>query len=673
MLQSLEKSTARSEDEALGPDSFRDHLLHARTPLAWQPTQSGFDARRVAADFANRKEIALRWRAAAQSLAARTGVPAAVETARHLETDAWLGLPVNIPLAGPFVLRGGPEGDHSPSMEEFRQWVSDTLAKRDLRYQQGLCLVPFVDMDRPLMNITKSLRPLANNPGASCYVGGMDMSSGRPLQGIFLPELSGVRPLSEVGRAISLLYQARYAMRRLSPEEPSRQSTLYWEHEADLTRLQADLMAAVAPEAYRTVLHTYLDPLRREGELLAHPERLMGRRTRRALSEIFGDISRDEAHLWGTHAYLDAIRTYLGDERFVWYLRGETPTAGPAAPGPAEAPSADAPSAEAAETVACYAELGVPPELLADGHVQALIFAAAITVLTDGVIELRHEPLPRGALRRAFGERQYATGDFGRRLRERSAGGPPGAALDRLQRAWGEALAHLLMTPQARGLTANGKPRTRIHDDSVNFGEVWGHRLDAPVRHVIEIDPGVPGMFAVQDVIAAANGSTAPDPDGRTYWAVSRSAFCGAFLSAYPLAYTSALDVPALGEELARREVVRSLDGDRAVLLARLAEQLSGDGLAYGPRDLVIWTDPRILDTDPVTARSLVDSAYALLRTGGGFLFAAPLSYPDGRLGPTDLLSMVTEVFQIRRDGELKQNVHLDLATGLSSMIAVKR
>ena len=340
-------------------------------------------------------------------------------------------------------------------------------------------------------------------------------------------------------------------------------------------------------------------------------------------------------------------------------------------------------AAEAQDWLACYADLGLPLYRVADHRVQALIAAAAVTVLTDGFIELWHEPLPEADLRRLFGAQRYATGDFARRLLRLCEAQQPHAAFDRLQREWGEGLAYMLMTPQSRSWTANAVPRTRVRHDSVAFGEEWGHRLDGPVRHVIEIEPGVPAIFAMQDLIATANrrgsdrhaqpGSQRAAGAERTYWTVSRTEFFGAFLSAYPLAYTLALDLPALGRDLAERQAVASLHGDPAARLAQLAEQLSHDCLPYGRRDLVIWTDPRLPDTDPAAARSIVESAYALLRTGGGFLFASPIGSENGRLGANDLLRMVNEVFEIHPSDEPGQRIHLNLATGATSMIAVKR
>ncbi|MFY1637839.1 hypothetical protein ACN27F_31965 [Solwaraspora sp. WMMB335] len=135
-------------------------------------------------------------------------------------------------------------------------------------------------------------------------------AAGEPIRTLRLP--IGGAPLSRRGRGILLLFEARHAMNiHVVPGPDPASSPGYWQSEAALHVFEFGLLGALGG-GYETAVNVFLAKLRRTGDLLDRPERVLNRRQRKALAEPFGDIDDVELHLWASAAYRNAIYLALG-------------------------------------------------------------------------------------------------------------------------------------------------------------------------------------------------------------------------------------------------------------------------------------------------------------------------------------------------------------------------
>ena len=92
--------------------------------------------------------------------------------------------------------------------------------------------------------------------------------------------------------------------------------------EAALHIFEFGLLEEIGGAAYLSAVAAYLQALRKEGDLLAQPQKVLGRRERQTLAGVFGDVDDEELHLWGSVAYRNAIMLALGSQSaFAEHLR----------------------------------------------------------------------------------------------------------------------------------------------------------------------------------------------------------------------------------------------------------------------------------------------------------------------------------------------------------------
>lgn len=254
------------------------------------------------ADIQQRLRIARDWRADAQAVA--SGVREAAATWAFLRTSCVLGVPV--PGAGGLVLTLAPDGagDDRPLTELHSTALRALPTGGPLPYQERACLLP---------------EPGSGSQRMPSYAGAVDLVGAAPVRTLRLP--APRRPLSTTGRGVLLLFQARHAMGRHVAAAPERDSA-YWESEAALNVFEFTLLERVAGRRYQDAVAAYVQALRREGDLLARPHRVLDRRRRKALSAAFGGLDDEELHLWASVAYRNAILVLLGDlTAFAAHLR----------------------------------------------------------------------------------------------------------------------------------------------------------------------------------------------------------------------------------------------------------------------------------------------------------------------------------------------------------------
>ncbi|WP_445317070.1 hypothetical protein [Micromonospora sp. ZYX-F-536] len=254
------------------------------------------------ADLQQRLRIARDWRADAQAVA--SGIREAEATWAFLRNSCVLGVPV--PGATGLVLTLPPDGppDDRPLAELHAAAVRALPTGGPLAYAERACLVP---------------EPGAGAQRMPSYAGALDLTRATPVRTLRLP--APRRPLSTTGRGVLLLYEARHAMGRHHAGAPERDSA-YWESEAALNVFEFTLLERVAGRHYQDAVAAYLQALRREGDLLARPHKVLDRRRRKALSMAFGGLDDEELHLWASVAYRNAILVLLGDlQAFAAHLR----------------------------------------------------------------------------------------------------------------------------------------------------------------------------------------------------------------------------------------------------------------------------------------------------------------------------------------------------------------
>lgn len=97
----------------------------------------------------------------------------------------------------------------------------------------------------------------------------------------------------------------------------------YWQSEAALHIFEFGLLRALSG-GYEAAVDAFLATLRRTGDLLDRPDRVLNRRQRKALAEPFGRIDDFELHLWASVAYRNATYRALGSqEAFAEHLRSQ--------------------------------------------------------------------------------------------------------------------------------------------------------------------------------------------------------------------------------------------------------------------------------------------------------------------------------------------------------------
>ncbi|WBB51991.1 hypothetical protein [Verrucosispora sp. WMMD573] len=283
-----------AEHAAIGPSVVTDPL--DVDPVAALPR--GLLEVTDAADVRERLRLARDWRDTAAEVARRSRW--AATTWGFLRSSAVLGVPTAGLPGMVYALDPGAPADDRPFDEVAATAMRSLSGRHDLVYADRVCLVP---------------DPVPGGERMPNFAGAVDVAAGRPVRTLRLP--SSRRPLSRLGRGILLLFEARHVMLiRHVQRDPD------WESEAALHLFEFGMLEELGGPAYTSAVAAYLNALRREGELLARPQKVLDRRARRALAGIFGGLDDEELHLWASVAYRNAIMVMLGSQSaFAEHLR----------------------------------------------------------------------------------------------------------------------------------------------------------------------------------------------------------------------------------------------------------------------------------------------------------------------------------------------------------------
>ncbi|MFI7550936.1 hypothetical protein ACIBQ2_14420 [Micromonospora sediminimaris] len=283
-----------AEHAAIGPSIVTDPL-HV-DPVA--PLPRALLEMTDATDVRDRLRLARDWRDTAAEVARRSRW--AATTWGFLRSSAVLGVPTASRPGMVYALDPDAATDDRPFTEVAATAMRSLSGRDDLVYANRVCLVP---------------DPVPGGERMPSFAGAVDVAAGQPVRTLRLP--SSRRPLSRLGRGILLLFEARHVMliRHV-------QRTPDWESEAALHLFEFGMLEELGGPAYTSAVAAYLDALRREGELLARPHKVLDRRARKALAGIFGGLDDEELHLWGSVAYRNAIMVMLGSQSaFAEHLR----------------------------------------------------------------------------------------------------------------------------------------------------------------------------------------------------------------------------------------------------------------------------------------------------------------------------------------------------------------
>ena len=272
-------------------------------PLPLAVRQQYPDAETAIRDVTTRLRVARDWRAAAEEVAG--GRAEAEATWAFLETQCVLGMPVS-GIPGVLIALQPDLPTDARTAAELLAAATEKLAGAagaGQKYENHVCLVPGTATGR-----------------MPSYAGALDLAAGAPIRSLCLP-LTG-KPLSRRGRGVLLLFEARHAMGVRFVPGPTKPPG-YWESEAALHIFEFGLLRT--PDGgYDEAVGAFVDALRKAGNLLDRPQKVLNRRQRRALAEPFGAIDDEELHLWGSVAYRNAIFLALGSqEAFAAHLRAQ--------------------------------------------------------------------------------------------------------------------------------------------------------------------------------------------------------------------------------------------------------------------------------------------------------------------------------------------------------------
>ncbi|MBX7268130.1 hypothetical protein KIF24_20205 [Micromonospora sp. Llam7] len=284
-----------AEHAALGPPVATDPLDVGPTAVLPRALLEIADA----TDVRERLRLARDWRETAAEVARRSRT--AETTWGFLRNSGRLGVPAPGVPGMVYALEPGAAADDRRIAELSAAAVRSLSGQQSPTYDaERVCLVP---------------DPVPGGVRMPSYAGAVEVAAGRPVRTLRLP--SSRRPLSRLGRGVLLLFEARYAMLVRHVQRPRD-----WESEAALHMFEFGMLEELGGDGYVSAVAAHLAALRKEGDLLARPDKILGRRQRKALAGVFGKIDDEELHLWGSVAYRNAIMLGLGGQAaFAEHLR----------------------------------------------------------------------------------------------------------------------------------------------------------------------------------------------------------------------------------------------------------------------------------------------------------------------------------------------------------------
>jgi hypothetical protein len=291
-------------------------------------------------------------------------------------------------------------------------------------------------------------------------------------------------------------------------------------------------------------------------------------------------------------------------------------------------------------------DFGLPAELITNHVLINFVFPSFVNAYSEGDLRLSH-PVPKDPrLSLWFGERDVRDGRFACQLEDLRRRDPHHAVLAKLQRAFALSMARCAIdgggpfTPS--NLAQDRPPIARIENSDVVFAGNYGQdtyreSLNATIRNVLAIEPGVRGAHAIDDQLKLRG------QDGIfRYYAISQHRLMSDFLTFYFVLRARHLTgSDALAQAWAQYSLSISREGDPAAVTQTMVDANRQLGRKHGDLDLALYTgyvSPRLT---PKLTQAMMENVLWLLRPRGALLIGFP---PDatsaGCASMIDLIKM---------------------------------
>jgi hypothetical protein len=274
-------------------------------------------------------------------------------------------------------------------------------------------------------------------------------------------------------------------------------------------------------------------------------------------------------------------------------------------------------------------DFGLPAELITNHILVNFVFPSFVDAYSEGDLRLSH-PVPKDPrLSLWFGERDVRDGRFARQLEDLRRREPQHAILAKLQRAFAFSMARCAIegggpfTPS--NLAQDRPPIARIENSEVVFAGNYGQdtyreSLNATIRNVLAIEPGVRGAHAIDDQLKLRG------QDGIfRYYAISQHRLMSDFLTFYFVLRARHLTgSDALAQAWAQYSLSISREGDPAAVTQTIVDANSQLGRKHADLDIALYTGYVSPKLTPKATQIMMENILWLLRPGGALLIGFP-------------------------------------------------
>jgi hypothetical protein len=274
-------------------------------------------------------------------------------------------------------------------------------------------------------------------------------------------------------------------------------------------------------------------------------------------------------------------------------------------------------------------DFGLPAELITNHVLVNFVFPSFVDAYSEDDLRLSH-PVPKDPrLSLWFGERDVRDGQFACRLEDLRRREPHHAVLAKLQRAFALFMARCAIagggpfTPS--NLAQDRPPIARIENSEVVFAGNYGQdayreSLNATIRNVLAIEPGVRGVHAIDDQLKLRGHD-----DLFRYYAISQHRLMSDFLTFYFVLRARALTgSDALAQAWAQYSLNVSKEGDPAVVTQMVVDANRQLGRKHADLDLALYTGYVSPKLTPKVTQTMMENILWLLRPGGALLIGFP-------------------------------------------------
>lgn len=297
--------------------------------------------------------------------------------------------------------------------------------------------------------------------------------------------------------------------------------------------------------------------------------------------------------------------------------------------------------------------LGVPDDLITAETTHIHIPNCFIIACTYGEIQMAHPPLKDQRMKEWFGEQEFGEGRFTRELAPLRDGKRQvnGVNLPAILDSLADLLAESIVArqgPFAFDPPSLFPPAAFIEGSDVVFGGNHGQNryrehLLLPIRSVLALDPGVPALNHIDQLVQLCVPKAKQDP--LFQYVTINPFFLADLLTTYFNLRCQQISKDRRLEKLLReRDVFSPIEGDLATATQKMIALRQRRKEPIDCFDVVLYTSyrpPRVPLTD---AQQVIKNAYDLLHPGGAFLLGFPMTgNAEGHASGSDLARLALQ------------------------------